>query len=302
MRFLRKRFIDYENVGFELYFKRPLQDGTRLLEAFFRNWLDDRRSRGICPCRAKEVVVTMSPSADTAAVLCGWCCDTCLTDLKQALKAGMTEIDRVVVGSDAGAYPASDKHFVVVGPKSAAFEDGRIVEVGKFRIRRSRVTFGDFENFTRQTGYATTAETAEDSFSFRQNEVIEGVRSRDRKNVPVNVVSFTDALAYCEWARVRLPTEVEWLAASLIDDHIFDRDAAHQFLFGDGGRFDSSRFPTALADLSTEWVMGDAPPGQAVVRHGPHYLREVGWETRPCRLLCPVDSYDLVTGFRVVER
>jgi hypothetical protein len=301
MRFLKKRFIDYENVGFELHFKKPVPNGAHVIEAFFRIWLDDRQSRGICPCPVKDVIVSMGPAADTAVVLCGWCCDKCLTDLKRELKTGMADIDRVVVGVDAGAYPAPDRHFVAVGPKSVTFEDGRIVPVGRFRIGRARVTLGHFESFTRKTGHATTAERAEDSFSFRRNEVIEGVRSRDRKNVPVNAVSFTDALAYCEWARVRLPTEAEWLAASVIDDRIFDRDAAHKFLFGDQGRFNTGRFPAAPADLGTEWVMGGAPPGQAVVRYGPHYIREVGWETHPCRLLCPVESYDLVTGFRVVE-
>jgi len=36
-------------------------------------------------------------------------------------------------------------------------------------------------------------------------------------------------------------------------------------------------------------------------RVGAHYIRDLGWETHPCRLLSPVGSYDRVTGFRVAE-
>jgi hypothetical protein len=301
VRFLKKRCLDYENANLQLRFKRPMQHGARLLESFFRNWLDDRQRRGICPCPVKEVIVHVSTAGDTAEVFCGWCCDTCLADLKGAIKKGMADIGRVVVGVDADGYPAPDKSLLAVGPKSVTFEDGRIVEVAPFRICRSRVTLGEFERFTRQTGYVTTAETAGDNISFRHNEVIEAVNARDRRNVPVSVVSFPDVLGYCKWASVRLPTEAEWLAASLIDDRIMDRDGVQRFLFDDHGKFASDRFPTALKDLASEWVIGEAPDGEAVVRHGPHYMREVGWEARASRSFWPVNSYDLTVGFRVAK-
>jgi hypothetical protein len=300
MRFLRKRCIDYENVPLQLHFQGPPPGGEQRLEAFFRNWLDERQRRGICRCERKDLSIRMSPAGDAAEVLCGWCCEACLAHLKKVLPKGLAGINRVVVGTDAGPYPAADKRFVAVGPKAVAFEDGTAVEVPEFRICRSPVTVGDFRGFTTQTGYVTTAEEGGDGVSFRRNEVVEAVRPGDRGNVPVSVVSFTDALAYCRWAGVHLPTEAEWLAASIIDERIFDREAGHRFLFGDLGRFQIDRFPTALAGLAAEWVVGEAPAGEAVVRYGPCYIREVGWESRPQRSVWPAGSYDLTVGFRVV--
>jgi hypothetical protein len=48
-----------------------------------------------------------------------------------------------------------------------------------------------------------------------------------------------------------------------------------------------------------EWVVGDALPGQAVVRSGPSYVRMIGWENRPNRYLWPCDTCDITLGFRV---
>lgn len=134
------------------------------------------------------------------------------------------------------------------------------------------------------------------------DETIEPVRPKDRGNVPVHSVSFDDASAYCEWAKVRLPTEEEWLAAALIDQRIMSPREMRAFLFGQSGRFDIDKYPQALDGLGKEFVVGDVVPGKAVVRNGPHYVREEGWETHPNRLEWPSDAYDLMLGFRVCRR
>jgi hypothetical protein len=62
------------------------------------------------------------------------------------------------------------------------------------------------------------------------------------------------------------------------------------------------RFPNALADLGREFVVGNTASGKAVVRFGPCYIREAGWDKRPSRFECPTDSYDLMIGFRVCRK
>ena len=89
------------------------------------------------------------------------------------------------------------------------------------RLGLRPVSVADFEKFVAQTGYVTDAERY--GWSIVQLDVYDfitrkgahwrkpnGLAAANDPDLPVTQVSFNDALAYCQWANVRLPTYDEY--------------------------------------------------------------------------------------------
>lgn len=107
----------------------------------------------------------------------------------------------------------------------------RTVHTGGFDIAATELTNADFEKFVQATGYVTDAERRKNALVFtpglREFRWLEdstacwrypnGVARggiENKMDHPVTTISYRDAIAYCEWAGVRLPTLDEWEIAS----------------------------------------------------------------------------------------
>jgi len=89
------------------------------------------------------------------------------------------------------------------------------------KTKLTPVSYSQFELFVNQTGYVTDAEKY--GWSIVQTDVYnyktiknanwktpDGVNKPNSKELPVTQVSYNDALAYCKWAKKRLPTYKEY--------------------------------------------------------------------------------------------
>ncbi|MCC6857709.1 MAG: SUMF1/EgtB/PvdO family nonheme iron enzyme [Bryobacterales bacterium] len=73
-----------------------------------------------------------------------------------------------------------------------------------FRMARTETTVEQFAAFVRATGYRTDAEKAGAQRTWRNP----GFRVENRQ--PVVYVTPADAMAWCQWAGARLPSDAEW--------------------------------------------------------------------------------------------
>lgn len=123
-----------------------------------------------------------------------------------------------------------------IGEKGSSLNPVQEVTLNTFEISRFEITNKEFKSFIDATNYVTDAENYKDAlvydkslpefewkidstanWRFPQGVSYGGIENK--MNHPVTTISFNDAMAYCNWANVRLPLLAEWEVASRGDEN-----------------------------------------------------------------------------------
>ncbi|MEI8281348.1 MAG: SUMF1/EgtB/PvdO family nonheme iron enzyme [Armatimonadota bacterium] len=131
-----------------------------------------------------------------------------------------------------------------VGKSDRLYRPVYQVKLKSFQLSAFELTNAEFESFVLATHYRTDAERLHNAMVFEPglkefrwihdktafwrfpNGVTRG-GIVDKMNHPVTSISFRDALAYCKWAKVRLPSLDEWevaCRAGTTTDYFFGND------------------------------------------------------------------------------
>jgi hypothetical protein len=165
--------------------------------------------------------------------------------------------------------------FIHVPSKDVQFEDGTSLRVESFWICRSPVTVQQMREFCRATGYRTTADLRGNGSTYEHNFCLSELSVGDIPYRAAMCVSFDDATAFCKWAKCRLPSEAEWMAASIIDSSVIDRRDFQGLTVA--GRI--AGLPCALQSEGPglEWTGTMLGSDFSVARRGPRHVRFRDW-------------------------
>ena len=145
--------------------------------------------------------------------------------------------EEAMVAIPAGEFLMGSDHGIERPPHQVLVEG--------FEIDKFEVTNKQFERFVTETGYETEAEKAGEPQSWL-------TYAQDKPQHPVVKVTWNDAVAYCEWAGKRLPTEAEWEKAA---------KGTEGYTYPWGNEWDSTKANTREAGYRGTTIVGSLPDG-----------------------------------------
>jgi len=215
MRIIEEDMVDWEPLRMRFIFKDPVADGRReVLVAFIDDWFGEKEKRRLAArgagtepqpfvkdyCGAN---IDGATAVETHAELIPpeW-----LQELTGAVERSFPDVDHLRLGFPIEGPTVRSGFKWVRVPRGEVMLRGNPVTIGDVDISLHQVSVGQFEQFMRETGYRPTRDRIKGDGALMGWLRINYGRS---PKVPAFGVTHHDALAYCEWARMRLPSEAE---------------------------------------------------------------------------------------------
>lgn len=221
--------VDFEPYTFRLCLKDVGGLPSRQVEEFLKAWLVRRSVQALCDvrCSHKYLNVRDDPSTHEIVVSIQWVCADCIDILFRELGDNFPAIERIVIGFPApGDWHGGTELCMTIAGRLVTFEDSHVETVSSFNIFSKPINIGQMLQFRRETGYRTSAERVGGlQANFQDNPFVAILPAEERERFEAKFLSYRDAVAYCSWAMVRLPSEAEYLAAALVDDEVHDINA-----------------------------------------------------------------------------
>lgn len=249
-----------------------------------------------------EYYIASVESDGTVIIHIEWLCEKSLPIFENFIQTNGQNTKRLEIGDNPKSKPKIETigmkiQFVKIPEKVIYTETRKNVHVDAFEISKYPITVGQFEKFAKATKYKTTNEQKGDYRTYHENDCLYEMSKKEKQSIAAFCVSYNDAVAYCKWANLRLPTDEEWLSASIVDWDQEYKDISLDLKEKYSNRLD------ILERFDSEWIDEyDMKNKTSIVRHGPHYFLKKGWGKLKYRQVCPVDFTDLVLQFRVCKK
>lgn len=272
--------LDWEPVTIDF---RVHSDGKVIdseLQSVVDKWFEERSERLLCQNGCSTKFVLAMPADTGVRLLAQWVCEKCLPRLLDSIALAFPQIEEARVGEfpEKGNIKSEPASIIQVSRRLTTMEDGRDMVVEAFRISSRPISIADYEKFCQESGHVTVAEREQRWDTFRRNGYLTGIEPAKRAQFEARFLSFDDAVAYCEYTGVRLPTDEEFLTAITIDDDHHEISAAEARALWEAGRIPR---PASWTWTATHEGVG------VVARCGPWFAKQPGWEVKmpPYRMI-----------------
>lgn len=196
--------VDWEPLRIRFVPKSSFDDPDSLA-AEIEDWLKTNAVNPRSDCDIRYWEISRRDSSLVEAV-CEHLTKKALRRFARHISKRCPDLERIIVGEHIDGYPRGLSFDWVLLPKDIVTINGLQCPVDPVAISFTPVTLGQFTEFMNQTGYTPVPDKIEyEGYLVSNFQLNHGTSPK----LPLFGVTYDDALAYCEWARLRLPSEPE---------------------------------------------------------------------------------------------